>query len=213
MRDLSRWSIGLALLLAACADAPVADLEADQHGDEGLFPPPNDDIAVPPSESGSEDDEGGVQDAGRSDAGKGDAGRADAGAPPAPSRAPSPVPGYRVTYPYGVKNSRYAAGYHTGEDYASPVGTPAVAVRPGIVRWSNDAGGAYGSWIGIEADNGRTYVYCHLSARAVAVGSKVLAGQRVGRVGATGNVTGPHLHFEDHPVGRFVYAQVRKPTW
>jgi murein DD-endopeptidase MepM/ murein hydrolase activator NlpD len=67
--------------------------------------------------------------------------------------------------------------------------------------------------MGLDAANGRTYVYCHLSSRAFAAGTKVVAGQRIGRVGATGNVTGPHLHFEDHPRGRFVYAQVRKPSW
>lgn len=128
-------------------------------------------------------------------------------------RIASPVPGKGVTYPYGVKNSRYAAGYHTGEDYAAATGTNLVAVRSGTIRWSNGNGGAYGNWIGLDADNGRTYVYCHLSSRSVAAGAKVSAGQLLGKVGATGNVTGPHLHFEDHPKGPFVYAQVRKPTW
>ncbi len=128
-------------------------------------------------------------------------------------RAASPAPGKSVTYAFGVKNSRYAAGYHTGEDYAIPLGTNLVAVRDGVIRWSNDNGGAYGKWIGLEADNGRTYVYCHLSARGVAVGDKVAAGNVLAQSGATGNVTGPHLHFEDHPNGNFVYAQVRKPEW
>lgn len=129
------------------------------------------------------------------------------------ARVASPVPGKSVTYAYGVKNSRYAAGYHTGEDYATPTGSNAVAVLGGTIRWSNDAGGAYGKWIGLDADNGRTYVYCHLSSRLVAAGTKVTAGQVLAKTGATGNVTGPHLHFEDHPKGPFVYAQVRKPTW
>ncbi len=129
------------------------------------------------------------------------------------SRIASPVPGRRVTYPYGVKNPRYAAGFHTGDDYAAPKGTRVVAVRSGKIRWSNNNGGAYGRWIGLDADNGRTYVYCHLSSRAVAAGTRVHAGQTLGKVGATGNVTGPHLHFEDHPKGPFRYAQVRKPKW
>ena len=129
------------------------------------------------------------------------------------ARVASPVPGKSVTYAYGVKNPRYAAGYHTGEDYATPTGSNAVAVRSGTIRWSNDYGGAYGKWIGLDADNGRNYVYCHLSSRMVAAGTKVTAGQLIAKTGATGNVTGPHLHFEDHPVGNFVYAQVRKPTW
>lgn len=129
------------------------------------------------------------------------------------TRVGSPVPGKRVTYAFGVRNPRYAAGYHTGQDYAAPVGRRVVAVRSGRIRWSNNNGGAYGKWIGLDADNGRTYVYCHLSSRLVAAGTRVTAGKLIGRVGRTGNVTGPHLHFEDHPRGPFVYARVRKPRW
>lgn len=130
-----------------------------------------------------------------------------------PKRVRSPVPGFGVTYRYGVRNRRYAAGFHTGQDHAAPRGKKVVAVRSGKIRWSNSRGGAYGNWIGLDAVNGRTYVYCHLSSRAVGAGRKVKAGQVIGRVGATGNVTGPHLHFEDHPKGPFRYAQVRKPRW
>lgn len=137
----------------------------------------------------------------------------EAPAPKPGTRIASPVPGHHVTYPYGVRNSRYAAGYHTGDDYAAPTGTPVVAVRAGRIRWSNGNGGAYGNWIGLDADNGRTYTYNHLSVRSVTSGQTVKAGQVLGRVGATGNVTGPHLHFEDHPHGNFVYAQCRKPSW
>jgi murein DD-endopeptidase MepM/ murein hydrolase activator NlpD len=129
------------------------------------------------------------------------------------ARVAAPVPGKVVTYPFGVKNSSYAAGYHTGDDYATPTGSNAVAVRGGTIRWSNDNGGAYGKWLGLDADNGRTYVYCHLSNRLVTAGTKVVAGQLLAKTGATGNVTGPHLHFEDHPLGPFVYGKVRKPLW
>jgi murein DD-endopeptidase MepM/ murein hydrolase activator NlpD len=130
----------------------------------------------------------------------------------AAARVASPVPGYGISYPYGVKNPRYAAGYHTGDDYASPKGTKVVAVLDGTIAWSNNNGGAYGTWIGLRAGNGRDYVYCHLSLRSVSTGAKVVAGQKLGEVGATGNVTGPHLHFEDRPKGGG-YGQVRKPTW
>lgn len=127
-------------------------------------------------------------------------------------RVASPVPGHKVTYAYGVRNSDYSAGYHTGDDYAASTGTPVVAVRAGTIVWSNGDGGAYGNWIGLRADNGRDYVYCHLSQRAVSKGDKVKAGDRLGKVGATGNVTGPHLHFEDRPRGGG-YGNDRKPSW
>lgn len=130
----------------------------------------------------------------------------------AAAKIASPVPGYVVTYRYGIVNPKYAAGFHTGDDYAAPVGKNVVAVRAGTIGWSNDNGGAYGKWIGLRADNGRDYIYCHLSARSVSTGAKVTAGQVLGKVGATGNVTGPHLHFEDRPRGGG-YGNVRKPTW
>lgn len=127
------------------------------------------------------------------------------------TRPSSPVPGRKVTYAYGVKNSRYAAGYHTGDDYAAPSGTPVVAVKDGTIVWANNNGGAYGTWMGLRA-GGRDYVYCHLSRIAVSSGKKVKAGQTIGYVGATGNVTGPHLHFEDRPAGGG-YGTGRKPKW
>jgi murein DD-endopeptidase MepM/ murein hydrolase activator NlpD len=130
----------------------------------------------------------------------------------AAARVASPVPGYGISYRYGIVNPRYAAGYHTGDDYAAPTGKKVVAVLGGTIVWSNNNGGAYGRWIGLRASNGRDYVYCHLSVRSVSTGDKVVAGQKLGEVGATGNVTGPHLHFEDRPKGGG-YGQVRKPTW
>ncbi|MDT0441266.1 M23 family metallopeptidase [Streptomyces johnsoniae] len=130
----------------------------------------------------------------------------------AAGRVASPVQGREVTYPYGVRNSRYAAGFHTGDDYAAPAGTPVVAVRGGTIAWSNGEGGAYGQWIGLRADNGRDYVYCHLATRSVEAGARVSAGQRIGEVGDSGATTGPHLHLEDRPHGGG-YGEVRRPSW
>jgi murein DD-endopeptidase MepM/ murein hydrolase activator NlpD len=132
--------------------------------------------------------------------------------PTTSARVRSPVPGYGVNYPYGVRNSRYKAGFHTGEDRAAPIGTRVVAVRDGkIIR--ADSGGAYGKWTHLKADNGHVYVYCHLSSRTVKVGQRVKKGQTIGRVGATGNVTGPHLHFEMSRGSTWRYGNVQKPTW
>jgi murein DD-endopeptidase MepM/ murein hydrolase activator NlpD len=189
--------------------------EDHPHGDESTAAPANTDPAIGSDGVEPEPGDTAIPLGDASAPTPADAGR-DASVPDASSpadRAASPVPGRSVTYPYGVKNSRYAAGYHTGDDYGAPLGTKVVAVRNGVVRWSNDSGGAYGKWMGIEADNGRVYVYCHLSVRSVASGSIVKANQVIGKVGATGNVTGPHLHFEDHPKGPFTYGRGRKPAW
>lgn len=202
---MRRASIAAVFFLLACSDGEPGSLRGyptnagDPHDEEsGDFAEPNDDPSI-----------GAVEDASPptppADAG--------ASAPKGPERADSPVPGKVVTYAFGVKNARYAAGYHTGEDYAAAVGLDVVAVRAGKIVWSNDNGGAYGKWMGLEADNGRTYVYCHLSSRLLSSGATVTAGEKIGKVGATGNVTGPHLHFEDHPKGPFKYADVRKPEW
>ncbi|WP_077797067.1 peptidoglycan DD-metalloendopeptidase family protein [Streptomyces sp. JHA26] len=132
-------------------------------------------------------------------------------------RVPSPVPGHKVTFefyqrgPYAWKPD--GVGRHTGQDFAAPSGAPVVAVRSGTIAWSNGDGGAYGQWIGLSADNGHVYTYCHLSQRRVKAGQKVAAGQQLGRVGTTGNSTGPHLHFEMSKGPRWSYGNVAKPVY
>lgn len=130
-----------------------------------------------------------------------------------PQRVETPVPGYGISYPFGTVDTRYAIGYHTGDDYTAPIGKPVVAVLDGEIVWANDQGGAYGRWVGLRA-NGRDYVYCHLDAIHVGAttGARVKAGQILGFVGATGNAQVPHLHFEDRPAGGG-YGSGRKPSW
>lgn len=124
----------------------------------------------------------------------------------------SPVPGFRPTYPFGIKDRRYAAGFHTGCDYAAPNGSAIVAVVSGkVVR--ADWGGAYGNWTQIAGEDGHVWMYAHQSRRTVTVGQHVLAGQVIGYVGSTGNVTGPHLHLEKSREGRWAYAKVVNPQW
>lgn len=108
---------------------------------------------------------------------------------------------YPVTYPYGVPNAVYAAGRHTGEDHACPVGSLAVATSWGEVVYAGDAaanwGSAYGNQVVIRMANGKyDYAHNHLSSVLVTAGQKVEPGTVVGLTGATGNVTGPHTHFE-----------------
>ena len=84
---------------------------------------------------------------------------------------------------------------HTGLDYPAPRGTPVVAARTGVVTVARWLAG-YGNTVAIRHKLGASTLYAHLSAILVRPGERVAAGQPVGRVGATGSATGPHLHFE-----------------
>lgn len=110
----------------------------------------------------------------------------------------NPVPGYQVTTPYRKTGPSWkTCGYHTGQDYAAPLGTQIVAARGGSVVHVN-----YGSALGnhqfvIRPGDGTEDLYCHTSSRP-GNGAQVAAGQHVAKVGNEGNSTGPHLHFERH---------------
>lgn len=115
---------------------------------------------------------------------------------------------YPVTYAYGIPSSAYAAGRHTGEDHACPAGSLAIAVSAGIVQHAGpggDAGGwgpDYGNQVVVRMANGKyDYGHNHLEAWFVKPGEHVTVGQILGHTGATGNVTGPHDHFEARYAG------------
>ncbi|MFG2621201.1 peptidoglycan DD-metalloendopeptidase family protein [Streptomyces sp. NPDC048507] len=105
-----------------------------------------------------------------------------------------PVTKGRVTATYRQPGG-WAAGFHTGVDFGCPAGTPVSAVGPGTVVVAADQG-AYGNCVILRMDDGRFTLYAHLSRIDVTAGVAVGGGQRLGLSGATGNVTGPHLHFE-----------------
>jgi murein DD-endopeptidase MepM/ murein hydrolase activator NlpD len=86
-------------------------------------------------------------------------------------------------------------GMHNGIDIAADSGTPVVSVAAGTVIFAGSRGG-YGLAVDIDHGNGMTTRYAHLSRIAVSSGQKVKGGELIGKVGATGNATGPHLHFE-----------------
>lgn len=111
-------------------------------------------------------------------------------------RAPAfvrPLTNYRITARYGQSGSRWSRD-HTGLDFAAPSGTPVRAVAAGTVVSAGWAG-AYGLRTVVRhADGTRTW-YAHQS-RLIVKHGKVKAGQIIGRVGSTGNSTGPHMHLE-----------------
>lgn len=126
-------------------------------------------------------------------------------------RPESPVPHYQPGYAYGVKNSRYVAGFHTGQDYPAPDGSPFVAVVPGrIVRY---IGGAYGKGLILRGDDGHEWLYAHAKKRRYAPGKRVKAGQVIGWVDSTGNSSGNHLHLEKSRGARWSYGKVTRPIW
>ncbi|SHN28193.1 transglycosylase family protein [Actinacidiphila paucisporea] len=97
--------------------------------------------------------------------------------------------------PYHASGSHWASGYHTGMDFLVPTGTAVHSVAAGKVVTAG-WGGSYGYQVVIRHADGHYSQYGHLSQIAVKVGQQVNEGQRIARSGATGNVTGPHLHFE-----------------
>ncbi|WP_276573891.1 transglycosylase family protein [Streptomyces sp. 135] len=105
-----------------------------------------------------------------------------------------PVDRAPITAPYGQQGS-WAAGHHTGVDFAVPSGTPVRAVGAGTVA-SAGWNGAYGNAVVLELPDGHFALYAHLSSIAVGQGEHVSPGTRLGLSGSTGNATGPHLHFE-----------------
>ena len=116
----------------------------------------------------------------------------------------SPVPsGYpwRGTAGY----PKYPSGKsHTGVDFGISQGTPVGAAVSGTVAQVNDSGSkGYGRHVIVQGDNGKWFVYGHLSQPKVSKGQHVDSGNLIGLSGNTGNSTGPHLHFEARNNSRY----------
>ncbi|WP_445524968.1 M23 family metallopeptidase [Streptomyces cyslabdanicus] len=111
-----------------------------------------------------------------------------------------PTSSYTITSTFGQAGSMWSSGYHTGLDFAAPTGTLLKAIHTGTITEAGWAG-AYGYRTILTLDDGTELWYCHQSSINVSVGQQVNTGDVIGRVGATGNVTGPHLHLEVHPGG------------
>ena len=156
---------------AAQSEKPAAEKPAAEKPAEAEKP------AAKPAEKSTDAEQASTADAGTS------------------SGYTSPVAGGTVGTPYHQSGSMWSSGYHTGTDFVVPTGTPLKAVGAGTVV-SAGPGGAYGNQVVIQLADGHYAQYAHLSSLSVSAGQSVTAGQQVGLSGATGNVTGPHLHFE-----------------
>ena len=107
-----------------------------------------------------------------------------------------PLPGAAFTDDFG--QPRPGGRSHQGVDMHAPNGISELAIVSGNVTYGDGGGGGMGAYI--AGDDGNRYVYYHLS-QYVGPPRHVTAGEVIGKVGATGDATGPHLHFEIHPFG------------
>jgi peptidoglycan hydrolase-like protein with peptidoglycan-binding domain len=111
--------------------------------------------------------------------------------PVCPIALAAPVAG-RHTDGFGPRGRRF----HTGLDYPGRTGTPVAAAAAGRVTFAGWSLGGWGYLVTIGHSLGTTTMYSHLSRIGVRAGQRVHAEQRIGRIGASGHATGPHLHFE-----------------
>ncbi|MDR0403146.1 MAG: M23 family metallopeptidase [Treponema sp.] len=114
-----------------------------------------------------------------------------------------PLRQYRVTSVFGPRPSPFTGRMqnHQGLDLAAPAGASVYAAREGRVT-ETGTDPVYGNYIIVAHDDNWVSLYGHLSAVTAAAGGRVSRNSVIGRVGSTGQSTGPHLHFEIRKNGR-----------
>ncbi|HIJ73574.1 MAG TPA: M23 family metallopeptidase [Candidatus Hydrogenedentes bacterium] len=128
-----------------------------------------------------------------------------------PSIWPINHPERRITSPFGRRRdpfNRAKWDSHNGTDIGAPYGSSVMATAKGEVvssRWES----YYGNIVKIDHGNGIETWYAHLSKRLVREGERVERGHVVGKLGGSGRVTGPHLHYEVRVNGKPVDVEER----
>jgi len=108
----------------------------------------------------------------------------------------SPIPlVWPVLAPVGDGFGPRGHAFHAGIDLLAPRGTPVMAAGPGTVTWAGRRDG-WGRLVVVRHPGGVRTFYAHLASIDVRVGDEVSGGAILGRVGSSGDATGPHLHFE-----------------
>jgi len=113
---------------------------------------------------------------------------------------------YRISFRFGENPSWYVKVFgkpHNGVDFATPVGVPIRACASGVVAYADSVPDSNGLGINLTHSWGMSQ-YWHLSKLSVKRGTTVNCGQVIGISGATGFVTGPHLHFGVKVTGIYV---------
>ncbi|MEE3410001.1 MAG: M23 family metallopeptidase [Treponema sp.] len=111
-----------------------------------------------------------------------------------------PVKNYRISSRYGQRANPFNGAktqFHRGVDMAVPEGSNVFACKSGTVKGRGESS-VYGKWLQIDHGRGMTSFYAHLSSiqESAKKGAVVRAGELIAKSGSTGQVTGPHLHFE-----------------
>lgn len=126
--------------------------------------------------------------------------------PPSDASWVSPVSGYTLTSPFGMRLHPVLGYYrmHNGIDMACAQGTPIYATRAGKVTVASYQAGGAGNYVSINHLDGFASIYMHMTHYVVSAGQTVSQGQLIGYVGSTGISTGPHLHFGISYAGTYV---------
>lgn len=112
-----------------------------------------------------------------------------------PARSPIPL-GWPLLAGAGDRFGLRGNRFHEGIDLLAAAGTQVTAAAPGKVTWAGWHAGGWGVLVVVAHADGVKTLYAHLDSVAVHRGDVVAGGAVLGRVGATGDATGPHLHFE-----------------